>query len=807
MRLSFSRQRSRVQVDLKDRLGFLKVRASSKLSSTNDFRQLALDLGIDLSLLCLAIDQFERGINEFDIPEEDKKVFIRALLSSESITFCGSTMLEAFLHALGAVNLDIYEPIIFWKSCDELAALDLDSAEGYEWTDEKLLSLEGIPTPVASWITKDNGLRLIYINQDPFTAEEIAAVAYLCLVQQTPYKSIEIKKDTRHPAYQTNDGVCGPVYKRQQNFDPSHLRRWLRMFSATDAEAGAWLEEHGMILGGRYDHSKCPVDSGHISHGVPILVGDHGVQCFSCEARGIVAGSTKPGFFPYAYLCGTSSSSMVYKCMEAAVHWEHAKYIIESKLNIHGRYASLLYSAGLLLHSWPRELSRRVFDVGKNLIRMGDRWTNLNGETYKEVKPVLATLPACCTIKEGKFLQDKAKQTIFDQTHDLTQYGYPSVQPIYGIKIFGHYLEERILSAIIQTRVLSDESMVKFRPIYRQTNKEMVNDAWFHLEKVFPRLNRNYIKLLIAAKGVIEGDVGMPPMIFVEGPTGSGKSISIHLAASICGDINTEPVWTSNMERLRQAIVDARGSFVTFNEPFKEAKRQTKESALALDFALNLTPDSVSHYMYTGPVRLGRMPVIIWTDTKLPDKIRQDAQLARRIICVSLFEELDWEDRLKSEGISHPKFFRVSSEANAEACNIIVSSVIDEFFQRVITFEDIAKKLGFNRIKHSMEAEESRSILRLFFDAVCNSPSESNGIFRLNGNGWKIIRREIESDLRNIWVEICDDDFVSSRRCTEVDWRRLLNAHDTVFFECRHQGGNKVAVRFRCGTKINKEIL
>jgi hypothetical protein len=827
MRLQFSKLKGKIQIDKRDDSDALIARRASKFETDEDFAKMAAELGVDKILLRQAIDKYEQHGHEGNgactlVVKQDFCVHIRPLAGQHSGTFSGTSMLDALKQALAATDLELDEPILYWDSPDYLAALDLDVMPGQEFDNLKLLGLDSIPIPAVSWVTRSGGLRLIYTNFGAFTAEEVAAVAYLCLIQSGTYRGIEIKTDTRHPCYVSANGTSSSeVMFRSQDFNPSHLRRWLRMYSASDSEVTDWLAERGMELGGRYDHNQCPVDPGRESRGAkPVQVLDKGVFCFSCEAHGLTAGSSKPGFFPYSYLCGSSASTMLYKCMENAVHLEQAKYVLESKLGLTGRYARLVYSAGMLLHGWNREVIKAAERVGSNLVRMSDRWVNLNGEPYtKDIKPLLATLPACCNISADKMTPNRAKIAVFDQNFDLAVYGYPSIQPIYGLQIWGQHIkseEERDITAVIQVRDLSDESMVKFRPCYRPPDKRPMSEpeAWQVIERAFPGICRPFLRLLIAARGIRDGGISMPPIIFVTGPTGGGKSLTVFLAASICGDSNTEVIWTPNIERLRQAIVDAKGSYVTFNEVLKESARQTKNAASSMDFILNLTPDSVSHSLYVGPVRLGRLPVMVLTDTALPSQVKQDAQLARRLVHVQLLSAVDWEQSLKFCGIGHPSKFRWKTEQNAEACNTIVSSVIDEFFSEPTTFEDIVEKLGFTKLSKSDEASEGRDTLRYFFDSVCRAPAlDGANAIRWKGHGWKLIRKDNDTELRTAWQGVCDSDeqFTSSRRCSEVDWQKLLGSTEPVNFEFRTHGMSAIVVRFRSGAgdaaRYNADIL
>ena len=807
MRLSLSRQKgATIRCELRDGETLL-MRDSSRFNGDRDFEKVAKSLDIDVALLKSSVDLYEDGGSSVvDLGgDEDAVTFsVRSLQGVETTTF------PSFAEALAATDLDYVEPIITWNGCSAIAALDLDAKEGYEWDHAKLLLLDTVPTPAYSWVTKSGGLRLIYERSGIFSAEHVAATALIAL-RQTPHKSLEVKSDTRHPSYAASDGShCGSILRREQEFNPGHLRRWLSMYTVTDNEVAQYLEDKGMEPGGLYEHVFCPVDREYVSHGKPVTVNDNGIYCFSCNARGVHGGSSKPGFFPFSFLCGSRTDNLLHKCMEAGTHWEHARFVVEAKLGLTGRYARLIYEAGVLLCNPDTKRLHKIMTSGANLIRMGDlwgsMWTNCNGERYsKDIKPILASLPVVCNGPKGQ--PDRALIAELEQSFDHSKHGYPPITPIYGMRIIPPNPQE--LTAVIQPRALSDDSMIAFRGKYIPF-WERPATYWEALELVFPGVNRNFLKLLIAARGIVEGAISMPPMLMVTGVTGAGKSLTVFLAASICGDVNTEIVWTNNTDRLRQAVMDAPGQLCTLNEVMKEAKG----AASAMDFLLNLTPDSKSHRMYDGPTRMGRLPVMVLTDTEIAPAVKADAQLGRRLVHVNLTGAVDWEPSLKAAGVRHPSDYRISSEQAARLCNCIVSEVMDQFWPRdggidgAKSFHDIAKELGFNRLCESDEARESKEALKRLFETVCAAP-EANGEAFVSGRGWKIVKRDMESAIRTAWLAVAEDNFTSSRHCSAEDWRRLLGKQEAVYFDLRSSGSNKIAIRFRNanGGLVNGELL
>src|SRR5262249_27180811 len=240
------------------------------------------------------------------------------------------------------------------------------------------------------------------------------------------------------------------------------------------------------------------------------------------------------------------------------------------------------------------------------------------------------------------------------------------------------------ITAVAPNDLLRPESMASYRPRYIKPGQRMsLDQAWQVYERYFPGLVHNFLLVQIAAKGVSEGGVGLPPIILVTGPSGSAKSATVTLAAATCGDTSTEVLWSKEQERFRQAIksgIDA-GSFVSVHEILKDALRAGLTPVEALDPILTLTPASTSHLMYVGPVPLGRLPASTLTDIFCPQEVRDDVQLARRLIYVRLPSRVDWETPLTTHaGGKGIEAFRTFGQEEADAANAVLSHVIDRYF-------------------------------------------------------------------------------------------------------------------------------
>ncbi len=477
------------------------------------------------------------------------------------------------------------------------------------------------------------------------------------------------------------------------------------------------------------------------------------------------------------------------------------------------------YEAALLsMHGDDK--ARGAFKVAADFVRLEGKWSTSDGQTTlpKDIGPILATLPATWGV-EGK---PRADLVNFFQVPgaDLSPFGYAPLYPVRGLAIYGKhftYNDAQRVPFLVQSPEVRAAGR-DFEPKYVAESQRMpLEEAWETIGRVCPGVNREYLQLLIAAKGCAEGGGGIPPIILVDGPSGSAKSGTVHLAAAIAGDTFTEVVFSSDGTRFRQSIMTGCESsgFVVCNEILKDAARERIAPQSALDPILNLTPNSVSHKMYVGPVPLGALPVLIITDVNTPPEIRNDQQLGRRMIHVRLTSRLAWETTLPKT-IGEIKRFRVADSRYAAASNALLSYVIDRWFTlEPPSFFAIAKDLGFNLLEHSEDFDDPLVALREFFRIVCSASGIAEGPDkrRWPGNGWKVIKREESTDLAEAWRAVAEaTDWSESRRCRERDWQKVLGAAQPITFDLQKASASKVAVRFRCGsrqspTAVNEECV
>ncbi len=830
-------QRGRISAEMRADDDTLLGVEDSRFVKNSEFRSVAESLGMDWRLLMKFIDDFKRNgqrtvthtISLSNVPPIT--IRLRPRVNTGMLTpleFNGEprSIIEKIIN--DTTFPSHCEPMIEWDDLDTLAMVDLDvlkaDVAGY-YTHNKMVELLSTfqPLPFAAWVTHGGGLRLAYHSMGGFTALELASVAHLNLSASVVYDRIEIKKQTRHPAYRRTDGRgCSTPKFMEQQTDMSIIRRWMRQITSNDDEVQSWLENNNLEVGKRYPHSCCPVNPSDEGKRDPVMVNEDGIFCHICESQGVSIGGNLPGFFPFGSLLRNTVGSLFACLVRNVTHWEHAQHVVINKMGIRGFSAKGVYSAALKCeHGTNDQRIPMAFMAGQNLIRFHHKWATNQGETYtKEVKPLIDGLPAVYDkMPDGSLAMNRAKVSTFENPVDLTTYGYPHLTPTFGMSFYGYhaYQPDRIeIPVVLQTSTLAREDMIRYRPKYVHSQHRMsIDDAWAHVELTFPGIYREFITLLIAAKGVAEVATSMPPMVYVAGPTGTSKTTSISVAAAICGDIHTEGTWSTNVERIRQQVINGRdnGTFVSFNEVIKNyqaAKGKMTSSGTALDTALGLTEGSTSHQMYIGPVKLGALPVLVWTDTTLPFQISEDQQLARRLIYVQLLSSVNWQRSINNLGMKIHDY-RCVSERNTDACNSIVSHIIDKYFTSSMTFAEIAHDLGYSLMCESDALTAIRTDLRHFFDLVCKADTVTGSdALRWKGRGWKKISRSNVSPLAEVWLQLCDEAnggaFTESRTCSAEDWGKLLGVDRRIEFQIRPNGNSTVAVRFYEG-KSQKQYL
>lgn len=693
-----------------------------------------------------------------------------------------------------------HDTLLIWNDT-RLCCLDID-VDAPMTEPERVASLIR-PRPALWHPSKNGGLHLYYETSLGFVAADLAACAAVWLRQYNSAWRCELKSVTHWP---------DAVHTQAATADVNHLLEWVRIESDS-ADIEALLEERGWSIGMRLPHTECLIEPKATSRGdAAIQIGDKGIYCYRCAGLGLTLGSRRPGFTPWSYFVNSGLCTAIRHCVANFTHWTQAGIVIEQELGFTGEIAQRAYRT--LLRIWHGDDIRieRVFTAGKDLIRRRGQWMYLDGTPLKITngKRELAALPALQTAQGVPIgpLLDR-----FCQGTDLTENGYAAVDVIHGAFIWGHYLpyaDNRVATVKYGGRADT-------KPRYLACKDRMsLDNARNAYSERFPELPWEYLQLLICARGASEGAEGMPPLIYVWGASGAGKTQTVHLAASTIGDYNSEVNWVSDNQRFRQGILEGvqRGSFCTVNEIKKGAQRVRMPIDLALEPILTLTENSTSHQLYTGPVALGRLPVVVMTETSLPRDLLKCIQLTRRLISVQLHYRLAWDAGIGSR----VQGLRSSGAEACKAADSLLSWMIDQYFREPLTLMEIAERLGFKRMESVAEDTlQTRATLLAFYRAVISAPdAASHHQRRWGGGGWKVVDQakggEESNTIDFLYFTLSDShDFTQSVTIQEHDWTSLLGLSGHPPVECQlrtisPQHKSTVGIRFKRGTLTNAEI-
>lgn len=731
-----------------------------------------------------------------------------------------STNVAIYPDLLSALSGSTTDDVIEWDGTDWLCGLDIDYHSTTPPPKDWLLSVVEVhvqPRPFCWHFSRGGGLHLFYRQSEELTADELAAIAGLRFKQIDSTATIELKRQMR--------GTQERIYEVSDSNSSTYINQWVEYEGANDKQISDYLESEGFEIGKRYPHERCPISPNVASSGDPVVVGEHGIYCHRCAGVGVALGNKKPGWAGWAALVGHQGSGVLGSMIRNMTHWGHAKWIIREVFGLSDKAAKLAYRAACKTYHPNDDRVNGLFrQEADSFARVRGRWVSVDTdfEWPKDCTGILSSMPVCQYIdQEGKLKALAPRVNLFQQpTVDLSSYGYPELEIIRGCKIYGQSLEYRQPGRLVIELPAKREATYgpQYYAKYVPANKRMSEQsAQSVLNSSLPGIDWRYVYLLLAAKGCWEGRAGLNPCIMVDGPTGSAKTGQILLAAGILGDICTDVVQSADIDRLRAGIRHAAlaGTFCAINEPLKDAERgKNKMTAVqALDPILNLTPQSTSHGMYVGPVTMGHPPVMVFTEhTNAFKPLRDQSQIARRCHFVHLDGRKEqWKDSLVRDGVVGIDHYRVFSLEHAEACNAILSYVIDTYFQFPMSFNSIAKELGYYTLEESPEFEDSNDVLRRFFELVCEAP-EIEGPYkrRFSGRGYKLIKQSDEDELSEIWKELADGPYgkpwTSSRKLSEKDWAMVLGVKEPIRFDV-HTDGQRVAVRFSRGPLKNPESV
>jgi hypothetical protein len=547
----------------------------------------------------------------------------------------------------------------------------------------------------------------------------------------------------------------------------------------------------------------CLIDPTDTTTSDPVVVGDFGIFCHRCAGKELsYEGRGKPGFVSFRRLVEGEPDRLANPLRNAVrgmAHWEHAKYVVGERDKDGYRALLKLWHLKGECDEEDEENSSRIDKVftPSQLVRGNEVWLRsdtLTPVAYSGMEKLLACLPAVQYVqvapgkKEGevkiKTGVSDAKLGQFQGPFDLSRFGYPAIVPLRGLDIAARvrpFEDEQIYA------VTGAKPAFRYRP-KGERDMEKVEGT---IRRCFPHVNLNALRLLIAAKGLVQrGDFNDVPQVYIIGQSGAGKSAHARLAAELACDRVAELRFATDQQKFLQsyASTSTKCSFALFNEATKSGLKGT----MLRDFSLMFTKGIGYHHMYVGTKTIDQPAVVVMTDPELPDALRDDEQTARRIALIDLGagihtgEKVDWRETCETGEIEKWR----AGYGNADVADAFVSDVIDRFFgDPSWTFPRIVGELGFAMLnKH---ADDTNADLRELYETYLATP-ESEPHSRWQEKGWRVFDKDEQTPLAQKYRDVTDGG--DTQRIASAVWSRIAMKSGLTCSVRAH--GRKVGLRF-----------
>jgi hypothetical protein len=620
------------------------------------------------------------------------------------------------------------------ENLDRLAILDLDfhDVTKPKPTQQELefLGEDLSPAPWCWWRTHGGGLKALYapIPHAPYTAIELAAgAAAQCLT--TPFVvtcggTAELIARTRHPMATHNGRSCGPV----RETCPTDRFIILQRFSAagaTEEEIADLMEDQGLVLGQRLDHSFCIIDPDHPSKSPPVIVGENGLYCHSCSGRGLGGfmswGSIRKRF-GMAPSLADSEVAPIMTAVKHLVHFKHVDYLMDVYApELPSQYRPVLYSALLKnQHNTNGIADPRIAGVFNEFgfVRGYGEW--LHAATLMPLtRPLnqadVAVLPST-RVLDADGEQIPSQTRISKYTNNGSLDGWTPIQPARFVPIFGHYNTPMTKDHAVLCKphvVEGRKQRVSYLPLEKRLSRDLVEQR---ITEYFPGISFTYMAALIIAMGCAESGMGPVPILWATGPTGAAKTTTASIVLSMFGEEfqNLSEVKEDRLDQLFGESLDM-ARLVLFDDFAKEPEDYKRLHTFFI--RINRSGHSY-HKLHFGMRTMPVNSAVLLTDWRKPEFFVNESQFGRRVHMIHLDQlPVSWEKlKRRVEG------WWTRTEEMREAAESFFSYIVDDFFPDgdSESFSDKMARLDVPRVVDERNAmgEERVGILDLVYDLV-----------------------------------------------------------------------------------------
>ncbi len=555
------------------------------------------------------------------------------------------------------------------------------------------------PRPDVLWQSHGSGGKLVYIGE---RHRDRAVAAALSL---PPFYTVELKTQTRHPGSASSshgDAHCGGLHFSDQPDGEVHLSNIGRL----DPQGlESLLDQLQLKTGGRYDHDRCLVDpNGDSTAKDCVVVLDRGVYCYRCAGKGLkYPGQRSPGFVPFTAIRG-GVTTVLQSLVEARVHWRHAVHVLRHMHpNLSEGVLEEAYRLALVEHYGgddPR--IQATFSRDLNVLLSDQGW--VDATTWKPTQldnDLVDAMPAAQDVRRSDdqtpqiHVNRERRSNIKNRTPD----GYPPLRRVSGMS----FDQDDACIPVVAKEARHRVELLK-APIPE-------DEAFAHLQRAFPGVDRTYLKACLAAAICAEARRGQPPMLACTGPSGAGKEQHIRLAASFLDEDTDKLPNLEDPAKFNRVLGTATGNgrrFLVLDELGKTRDLGSKfKTLLEIGSKISYVP----HYS-NGSRQVRMCSAIYMPCVSFPAFLMRSVEFNRRVWAWRLDRSLeDWQVTSGGDTCG----WRDRSPENARVANSVLTHVWGLCREHSFQFTKVAGVLGLHRLSDDeggIDPERLRDLYR-----------------------------------------------------------------------------------------------
>lgn len=620
---------------------------------------------------------------------------------------------------------------------DSITNIDIDRHELPPLTEEEcnrlIANLPDSLKPDIYFPSHNGGLKLLYIGN------ERAKLAYLVvLLIRSQYSSIEIKNDFRHPLakHSETDGQCSGIYTCKHTNSPVRLED-LSIYDLED-ETDSILTKYNLVKGERYDHSKCPINPSTKNNG-SVNVLEKGIYCHTCVANGDYwENTTTPGWVPFK---STRVLSLLKSLIKNQIHWCHAEHVLRSQYPLIApkilkeAYKQLIISKFNKVSDLPfafiddffsEELSL-IFHEGGTVVCKDTR------EIYKDLKGIAPHLPYCRKYfvnDKGKWVYKTNKKRVSNLISGVLKHDVPKIKFFKGLNF-----ESSDSLDIFYCK--NDQKNIW--PVTLLKTPLTIEDAFQKLRCAFPGIDENALQLVIAAVICSAAKKSPPNILFITGPSGSGKGETVNIGASMLEQIAPKISFDSDYPTFFRALgtnLLSGNNTVCIDEIGKIGYKKVNEfmtKILQLSSTITYRPLHCNN-----DISVDTKLALFCPTTTIPESLYNSPEFKRRVWHYKLFTKVkDWKISCGGDSAN----WRNISKENLQVANSIVTHVYNMAVSNNFNFDLMAESLGANRLDN--EQDDKHVDIVEFFKFSCGLSSKKpekiiNSSFKKEGQWLKL---------------------------------------------------------------------